>query len=104
MVYFYAVAIKRYHSIKSVHNVALLNDLVFFSTTGVKDRRCFTPLHCASQSGNVDVVIALLEGGAEPNCRGFAGATPLHISVNITSHKLSLLNETLRLNMPVYRF
>ena len=50
--------------------------------SGVKDRRSFTPLHCASQSGNVEVVVALLEGGADANARGFAGATPLHISVS----------------------
>ncbi|ELU16238.1 hypothetical protein CAPTEDRAFT_194722 [Capitella teleta] len=45
-----------------------------------RDRRCFTPIHCASQSGNVDVVLSLLDGGCEANARGYAGTTPLHIS------------------------
>ena len=50
--------------------------------TEKRDRRCFTPIHCAAQSGNVEVVIALLAGGSESNSRGFAGTTPLHISVS----------------------
>ena len=54
-----------------------------FVFTEKRDRRCFTPIHCAAQSGNVDVVVALLSGGSEANSRGFAGTTPLHISVSI---------------------
>ncbi len=42
----------------------------------------FTPIHCASQSGNVDVLVALLDGGSDPNSRGYAGTTPLHVSVS----------------------
>ncbi|XP_061177816.1 uncharacterized protein LOC133186594 isoform X2 [Saccostrea echinata] len=45
-----------------------------------KDKRLFAPIHCASQTGNVECIEALLEGGTEVNCRGFAGATPLHIT------------------------
>ena len=48
----------------------------------MQDCRCFTPIHCASQSGNSDVVVALLDGGSDVNARGFAGATPLHVSVS----------------------
>jgi len=48
-----------------------------------RDRRCFTPIHCAAQSGNIDVIVALLSSGSEANSRGFAGTTPLHISVSI---------------------
>ncbi|XP_022336709.2 uncharacterized protein LOC111132656 isoform X3 [Crassostrea virginica] len=45
-----------------------------------KDKRLFAPIHCASQTGNVECLEVLLEGGTEVNCRGFAGATPLHIT------------------------
>ncbi|XP_013411766.1 ankyrin repeat domain-containing protein 12, partial [Lingula anatina] len=48
--------------------------------SGAKDRRCNTPIHCASRSGNVDVMLALIDGGMDVNVRGFAGATPLHVS------------------------
>ena len=54
---------------------------LFTLISDVRDRRMFTPLHCASQSGNNDVVVTLTKAGADPNCRGFAGTTPLHISV-----------------------
>ena len=50
--------------------------------TDLADRRCFMPIHCAAQSGNPSVVLALLDGGTDANVRGFAGATPLHISVS----------------------
>ena len=46
-----------------------------------KDKRCFTPIHCASLTGNADCISRLLDGGSEVNSRGFAGATPLHITV-----------------------
>lgn len=45
-----------------------------------KDKRLFAPIHCASQTGNVECLEVLLDGGTEVNCRGFAGATPLHIT------------------------
>ncbi len=54
----------------------------------VKDRRAFTPIHCASQTGNVDVVEALLEGGSDANIRGYAGTTPLHVSVSVQQRSL----------------
>ncbi|CAH1787728.1 unnamed protein product [Owenia fusiformis] len=50
------------------------------SDVAMGDRRCFHPLHSASQIGNVDVVLTLLDGGSNPNSRGFAGTTPLHIT------------------------
>ncbi len=47
----------------------------------VKDNRSLAPIHSASQSGQVEVVLALLDSGADVNDRGFAGSTPLHVSV-----------------------
>ncbi|XP_022096379.1 uncharacterized protein LOC110982351 [Acanthaster planci] len=46
----------------------------------MRDRRSLAPIHSASQSGQVEVLVALLDSGADVNARGFAGATPLHIS------------------------
>ena len=41
----------------------------------------FTPMHTACRHGNCHIVVALIEvGGADVNQRGFAGATPLHLS------------------------
>ncbi|XP_064601071.1 uncharacterized protein LOC135467238 [Liolophura sinensis] len=48
------------------------------SQTDQRDRQCFTPIHFASQTGNVGVITTLIDGGSEVNIRGFAGATPLH--------------------------
>ena len=48
----------------------------------VRDNRSLAPIHSASQSGQVEVVLALLDGGADVNSRGFAGSTPLHVSVS----------------------
>ena len=53
-----------------------------------KDKRCFTPIHCASLTGNADCISRLLDGGSEVNSRGFAGATPLHITVCYYSEAL----------------
>lgn len=46
------------------------------------DKRQYAAIHWASHFGNVNVALALLDGGSEVNCRGFAGLTPLHISVS----------------------
>ncbi|KAK3101844.1 hypothetical protein FSP39_006765 [Pinctada imbricata] len=45
-----------------------------------KDKRLFAPIHCASQTGNVECLEVLLEGGSNVNHRGFNGTTPLHIT------------------------
>ncbi|CAG2255860.1 Mitogen-activated protein kinase kinase kinase 19 [Mytilus edulis] len=46
----------------------------------LQDKRLFAPIHCASQTGNVDTIETLLQGGSSVNSRGFAGTTPLHIT------------------------
>ncbi|XP_021359609.1 uncharacterized protein LOC110454439 [Mizuhopecten yessoensis] len=46
----------------------------------LKDKRLFAPIHCASQSGNMECIEVLINGGSCVNCRGFAGTTPLHIT------------------------
>ncbi|KAK6190356.1 hypothetical protein SNE40_002244 [Patella caerulea] len=46
----------------------------------LRDKRFFTPIHLASNSGNHGVVTTLIEGGSEVNSRGFMGLTPLHIT------------------------
>lgn len=42
-----------------------------------------TPLHLASQSGNTSNVVALAERGSDVNAKGFAGLTPLHMTVSV---------------------
>ena len=59
----------------------ILTNVALFAES--KDKRCFTPIHCASLTGNADCISTLLDGGSEVNSRGFAGATPLHITVRI---------------------
>ena len=54
------------------------------SSQQVRDSRSQAPIHAASQSGSVDVVVALLDRGVDVNTRGYAGATPLHVSVSNT--------------------
>ncbi|XP_052066562.1 uncharacterized protein LOC127706153 isoform X4 [Mytilus californianus] len=46
----------------------------------LQDKRLFAPIHCASQTGNVDTIETLIQGGSSVNSRGFAGTTPLHIT------------------------
>jgi ankyrin repeat protein len=46
---------------------------------GVK--RC-TALHMAARRGNVDIIAALLDGGADMEARDSAGETPLRRAVN----------------------
>ncbi|CAC5404426.1 unnamed protein product [Mytilus coruscus] len=46
----------------------------------LQDKRLFAPIHCASQTGNVDTIDTLIQGGSSVNSRGFAGTTPLHIT------------------------
>lgn len=55
---------------------------LLFCIADARDSRAFAPIHCASQSGNVQVLLALLDGGSDANVKGYAGATPLHISVS----------------------
>jgi ankyrin repeat protein len=47
-----------------------------------RDRRCYTPIHCACQAGNNDVVKTLIDGGSDVNSRAYAGYTPLHVTVS----------------------
>ena len=44
-------------------------------------KRC-TALHMAARRGNVDVIAALLDGGADIEARDSAGDTPLRRAVN----------------------
>ncbi|XP_064634506.1 uncharacterized protein LOC135492185 [Lineus longissimus] len=70
----------------------LLND---GSSHNARDRRCYTPIHCASQSGNIEVVKTLIDGGSDVNSRAYAGYTPLHVTA-IHGHEkvaISLLNH-----------
>ncbi|XP_041365735.1 uncharacterized protein LOC121380819 [Gigantopelta aegis] len=57
------------------------------SEMDVRDKRHFMPIHCASKSGNTNVVEALVEGGSEVNSRGYAGLTPLHITAYNDHHQ-----------------
>lgn len=68
-----------YHQKNKTHEVTSL----VIAFTESKDKRLFAPIHCASQTGNVECLEVLLDGGTEVNCRGFAGATPLHITVSV---------------------
>ena len=51
----------------------------------MRDRRSLAPIHSASQSGQVEILIALLENGVDVNARGYAGSTPLHVSVSLAT-------------------
>lgn len=46
----------------------------------LRDRHGWTPLHQAVASSSLEVVLALLERGAEANARGRALETPLHLA------------------------
>ena len=39
-----------------------------------------TPLHLAAKSGNVEMILALLDGGGDPNVRNTHGFTPLYVA------------------------
>ncbi|KAL5007408.1 hypothetical protein ScPMuIL_016214 [Solemya velum] len=72
-----------HHACHSKAKVA--QDMVHILISGApdlesRDRRSFTPIHCASQTGNVDCLKTLIESGSDLNARGFAGSTPLHIT------------------------
>ncbi|XP_070564922.1 uncharacterized protein [Ptychodera flava] len=54
-----------------------------------KDKRSFAPIHSASQSGQTSVLVALIDKGADVNCRGFAGVTPLHVSAQSGHEKIA---------------
>jgi hypothetical protein len=46
----------------------------------LRDRHGWTPLHQAAASSSLEVLLALLERGAEANARGRALETPLHLA------------------------
>jgi len=50
-----------------------------------RDVRQRTALHYAAVVGNVDVVVILLNSGANALVQDVSGLTPLHLSVSITS-------------------
>ena len=57
--------------------------IFFVIFSELQDKRLFAPIHCASQTGNVDTIETLLQGGSCVNSRGFAGTTPLHVTVSV---------------------
>ncbi|XP_033099233.1 uncharacterized protein LOC117102891 [Anneissia japonica] len=72
--------------------LALLQD---GSQVEVRDKHCVTPVHFASQNGQVEVLLALLANGANVNIRGYAGTTPLHVSAQANQFQSvnTLLNQ-----------
>ena len=69
-------------TLKTARFFLLRGPFSFLFVSESKDKRCFTPIHCASLTGNAECISTLLDGGSEVNSRGFAGATPLHITVS----------------------
>ncbi|XP_071954850.1 uncharacterized protein [Antedon mediterranea] len=63
------------------------------SLVEARDNRCITPMHSASQNGQVEVLLALLANGADVNTRGYAGTTPLHVSAQ--ANQLQSVNTLL---------
>ncbi|MCZ8341753.1 MAG: ankyrin repeat domain-containing protein [Leptospira sp.] len=49
-------------------------------STNVYDLNGLTPLHKATEYGNLDAVVLLLKNGADPNATDPNGVTPLHIA------------------------
>ena len=62
----------------------------------------YTPLHLASRSGHEGVVIALLEGGADPNFITRTGVTPTHFAAeaNAAAAVQALIDHGADLNAP----
>jgi len=61
------------------------------------DKARRTPLHFASSVGNVDVVVLLLDSGADAAAQDVTGMTPLHLSVSETlpsSYTLRIFTTT----------
>ena len=52
----------------------------------VKDKDCFTPLHCAAQQGHTEIVELLIAKEANVDATDMMGETPLHAAV-LSGHK-----------------
>lgn len=52
----------------------------------IKDKNCFSPLHCAAQQGHVEIAEILIAKGANVNATDMMGETPLHAAV-LGGHK-----------------
>ena len=44
----------------------------------IKDKNCFSPLHCAAQQGHAEIAELLIAKGANVNATDMMGETPLH--------------------------
>lgn len=54
-----------------------------------------TPLHMAARRGNVEVAMALLDAGANPNARDTQGVTPLRRALNCRKEAVAMLLRNL---------
>ena len=52
----------------------------------IKDKNCFSPLHCAVQQGHVEIAELLIAKGANVNATDMMGETPLHAAA-LGGHK-----------------
>ena len=64
-----------------------------FFLVDLHDIQQYTALHCASETGDPNILLTLIDNGADVNARGPLGRTPLHVTVCIILHIVIPFNK-----------